>query len=428
MPTENQFVAAIEEKNAALLELALVQRVIYPIAADEDPEDFVALEDGAMPLGIVWNGIFFWLDPDDATSVHDGTTVVVTSDGKRYLASDYQYPFSILAAGEETTPGSPALGDSYQIGAAPTGLWSSNAGDITTYTSRGWVFETPPTGRKFYNEADGRFWFQDENGDFIEQTVAVSNNTVTPESLIGGKRFYVVESQTVNTPPGSPSLGVMWIVGSSPTGAWSGKAGQIARSDDGSTFVFIVPTEGDHAYDKALNSLYRYDSGWVNAAGAYVAQTSAASTSSADITTDGSGSGSSGYVYSDTSAPTSTGDHTATETLTVTHTARASGTIIEIDYIARLTITSSNLDDLDSLTVALFRDSETSAIDWQLVSGDVNTAATFDAMVNVKFRFAANDAASHTYKVIFKARSEDVGAHSVTFTVARRRMFLREAA
>lgn len=54
-----------------------------------------------------------------------------------------------------------------------------------------------------------------------------------------------VKSRGVNTPPGSPADGDAYIVGSSPTGLWSGKSAQIAywRTSAG-VWQFIVPLEG----------------------------------------------------------------------------------------------------------------------------------------------------------------------------------------
>lgn len=44
------------------------------------------------------------------------------------------------------------------------------------------------------------------------------------------------------TPPGSPAAGDVYIVGASPTGAWAGKAGQVAYFDQ--VWRFITPREG----------------------------------------------------------------------------------------------------------------------------------------------------------------------------------------
>ena len=46
-----------------------------------------------------------------------------------------------------------------------------------------------------------------------------------------------------NDPPGSPTVGQCWIVGSSPTGDWTGQSGAVAAWTEGG-WRFIAPREG----------------------------------------------------------------------------------------------------------------------------------------------------------------------------------------
>jgi len=75
-----------------------------------------------------------------------------------------------------------------------------------------------------------------------------------------------VKDKDLNTPPASPSTGDRYIVGSSPTGDWASKAGQIARYS-GSTWVFVVPNEGTccRVEDEDVDYVYT-GSGWVSKA------------------------------------------------------------------------------------------------------------------------------------------------------------------
>jgi hypothetical protein len=52
-----------------------------------------------------------------------------------------------------------------------------------------------------------------------------------------------VKSRSTSTPPGGPSAGDTFVVGPSPTGAWSGKAGKLATYTDG-TWSFVTPHDG----------------------------------------------------------------------------------------------------------------------------------------------------------------------------------------
>ncbi len=60
----------------------------------------------------------------------------------------------VIDLGLNTPPVSPAVGDLYIIGAAPTGAWASNANDVAYYQS-GWKFINPNEGM--------RLWVNDEN-------------------------------------------------------------------------------------------------------------------------------------------------------------------------------------------------------------------------------------------------------------------------
>lgn len=63
----------------------------------------------------------------------------------------------------------------------------------------------------------------------------------------------------LNTPPGSPTQGDGYICGTSPTGAWSGKANQIAIWYSASWY-FFVPKEGWRVWVADEDRFYFYDS------------------------------------------------------------------------------------------------------------------------------------------------------------------------
>ena len=63
------------------------------------------------------------------------------------------------------------------------------------------------------------------------------------------------------TPPSSPASGDVYIIAVSPTGAWAGKAGQIAYYNSG--WKFIVPKEGASLWVKDEDVYYIYSgSAW----------------------------------------------------------------------------------------------------------------------------------------------------------------------
>jgi len=74
-------------------------------------------------------------------------------------------------------------------------------------------------------------------------------------------------SRSTSTPPGSPSSGDLYIVGVSPTGAWSGQAGKLAYYDQ--LWKFIAPGTGATLWVNDESLAYAYNgTSWVsNASG-----------------------------------------------------------------------------------------------------------------------------------------------------------------
>ncbi len=65
-----------------------------------------------------------------------------------------------------------------------------------------------------------------------------------------------VIDRTLNAPPGSPATGDVYIVGSSPTGAWAGNAGKVAAYYAG--WKFKAPEAGWTAWARNENHLLYY--------------------------------------------------------------------------------------------------------------------------------------------------------------------------
>jgi hypothetical protein len=67
----------------------------------------------------------------------------------------------------------------------------------------------------------------------------------------------VIEGALVNTPPANPTAGVLYVVGRSPNGAWTGKAECLAQYVN-DVWTFYVPFEGLTAWNKASKSRWYY--------------------------------------------------------------------------------------------------------------------------------------------------------------------------
>lgn len=96
-----------------------------------------------------------------------------------------------------------------------------------------------------------------------------------------------VKDKDLNAPPGSPANGDVYIVGTSPTGLWSGKAKQIAFwSSDAGAWVFVQPKEGWKFEPTDEDVVYRYDgTNWVSYGGGFTGGTLSSALNEAPLVT-----------------------------------------------------------------------------------------------------------------------------------------------
>jgi hypothetical protein len=85
--------------------------------------------------------------------------------------------------------------------------------------------------------------------------------------LSQGAGHFVIKDRDLTAPPGSPADEDAYIVAASPTGAWAGKAGEIAFYMS-SAWLFITPKEGFGAYINDEDAFFTYDGTNWNAIGA----------------------------------------------------------------------------------------------------------------------------------------------------------------
>lgn len=388
-------------KDNAVLRNFLVKRVIFAIADDEDPEEFVALDPdlGELPLGLAFGGKLFFLDPDDSTSVHDGTTVIVTDDGYRYKINGTDYLVrSVLDKDLDEPPADPELGDAYIVAASATDDWSGHDDDIAIFTARGWEFITPTIGRLVLVEDEESYYHWTVAGawalGFGDQVL--SSNSVLPAHLLGGKVVWIVENQTTNAPPGSPSDGVQYIIGSSPTGAWAGNAAKLAIYY-GSAWIVVTPADGYQAYDKALALPYVYSSSqsaWIAKGGAYLRVWEQSCRD--DSVIRALGSDGQGYSWSLTTAPTTSQNRRCEEILLLDNVrADFAYQAFEVEYRGYVVPTLTGGGTLDYMSVGVYVDSETDARHWRRVLWNA-TLMTLDDIFSVYL----GDTSAHQIKII----------------------------
>lgn len=82
-------------------------------------------------------------------------------------------------------------------------------------------------------------------------------------SRIDGLLHLAIEGEA-NTPPAAATDGEAWIIGSAPTGSWSGHSGEIALLQSGN-WLFAQPADGMMAFDKSASQFARYNGQWQRA-------------------------------------------------------------------------------------------------------------------------------------------------------------------
>jgi len=238
----------------------LVERYPYVVATANESQSLAADNGGLEINHLIYNGWLFARDDTDATTAHDGTTCLVSSDGVRFKLEDIAKPTSVLDI-LNPPPGSPTVGDAYLIDTAPTGAWASNAKYLTVYTARGWVFIAPLIGMQVFVEDVERYYHYSVAGSWtagIDDGSGLAADSVYPNALLYPTGIVPVENQTTNTPPSIPAAGTAYVIGSSPTGDWAAKADYLAVSN-GTSWEYHAPSDGMAVYDKALNNYYKYE-------------------------------------------------------------------------------------------------------------------------------------------------------------------------
>jgi hypothetical protein len=223
--------------------------------------------DAAVIVVVAGTGQVYRYDSTDTTSAHDGILILVDQDGKRFKNSSVYTVRSglytnVISREETEPPASPNDGDIYIVAVGGVDDWATHDNKIAIFAGGIWYFETPLPG--------ALAWLQDESGyvkfNGSAWTTGISGalgvNSVRLSNLLQGANLVV--TGTANAPSGGEAEGDIYIVGSSPSGDFSGfTAGRLAILE-GITWTQYTPKTGWHIDDLSSSSEKRWNgSAWI---------------------------------------------------------------------------------------------------------------------------------------------------------------------
>lgn len=167
---------------------------------------------------------------------------------------------SVLDRALNTPPGSPAEGDAYIVGAAPTGLWSAySEGDVAFYSGGAWLRLVPLPGWLAFVQDEELFYYVSPAVSPPAWTILETGGSSSPAPGGGLEPYQRVLYRVLDlldTPPGSPTAGDIYRVGEAPTGDWSAyNWGNLAHYN-GTAWEEVEPPVGSLLFDSGNGGVY----------------------------------------------------------------------------------------------------------------------------------------------------------------------------
>lgn len=371
---------------------------------------------------IVFAGRVFARDDADTTTPHDGLTTLVTQGGVRFKADGFgsgpiirRYAvISRLSA----PPGSPAVGDAHIVTAPGTGAFATHVNKVATWTAAGWRFVVPRVYDEAHVSAEALIYHFNASSVWTQGSpaIVIADNSLLFTKLKHGLGL-AVENQTTNTPPVSPSDGVAYIIGGSPTGAWAGHAFKIAYREAGA-WLIVSPQIGWQVYDKNITAGVVYAAaGWVSLVAGYSAATSIFTAASLSGSMPISGN----YSYLPTTAPTTASNNTDDPAI-LTYAAKRSGAVLEVHYNCSMPAVTGGANM--GMTIGLQVDSSAAMTDWNVLNNSGSTSLP-GISAAATFFVTTSDTLAHDYRIRFFPFNT---SSSPNFNFSRRRLIIRERA
>lgn len=265
------------------------------------------------------------LEHNDAVNVLGGEDIVSSVSGDS-LSLDYNGLWRSPVEDKDlnTPPGSPTPNVRYIVGGTPTDDWVGHASEVARWSDgdSAWVFTTPTEGMAVwvkdedliyvyyaavwnslasgasslddltdvnttgataarqlleYYHTDG-LWYRSNwvfNDQQVSTVLAAGSNLLSRDmSVIASLNHPISVLDLLDTPPGGPTTGDRYLVGTAPTGAWVGLDNQIVEYN-GSTWDNYEPVDGSLLYVEDVQVVYYFaigspspivDGSWNNAA------------------------------------------------------------------------------------------------------------------------------------------------------------------
>lgn len=90
-------------------------------------------------------------------------------------------------AGDDAPPGSPAVGQCWIVGDAPTGAWAGHAGSIALWSDGGWRFIAPQDGMMLWLASD-QVWVRRSGSIWIIGDLPANTISVAGLQILGARQ------------------------------------------------------------------------------------------------------------------------------------------------------------------------------------------------------------------------------------------------
>lgn len=257
----------------------------------------------------------------------------------------------------------------------------------------------------YYSTDNGSNWTQAGSGFTLSTSAQTILRTgtfddVTDIALVTEAKNWGSNSHTVGGLNGfdatvDVAVGDAYIIGPTAIGVLAGHEGKVAICEVADTLTVYTPQSGNRVFDISLGTEIRWNgTAWVSPTAIVDYKTTGILVAAAQDAV-----GSTIYSYNNGTGPTTSNLQTVAATLAFA--AKKSGAVLEVEFRGSInavidggTLGSSVSDR--GVVAALFRDSETNAIDWfkANVSG-----ATPEGPMSLKFLVTTSDDDEHTYTV-----------------------------